>query len=268
MSAADLGSRIEEARNGHQKAIDLFENARETLQLEEERQSMFDSPFDRTFGWRPPEEGARPYAYIGTEGGTSSMGAAAFSVRESNANVDMGYIQIDSGVLRDGDNTRFGYRGEAGAFRVDVDVLDRNNNFSESAIGNLSLEIGTARSGTSVGNDGLTVGAVATAASVSYSGGRSDPESSMDTTTRVGLAVGVGAEGRIHWNDADNDGLREYGYGGDYAFLSADFTTEDPLLSLLPLTTPHLLSTSGTDFNLTELTFDTMREAFDFTTED
>lgn len=34
MSADDLSSRIEEAREGHQKATDLFENARQTLKLE------------------------------------------------------------------------------------------------------------------------------------------------------------------------------------------------------------------------------------------
>jgi len=58
-----------------------------------------------------------------------------------------------------------------------------------------------------------------------------------DEESRFGLGLGVGAAGRLHWDDADGDGLREYGFGADIGPISFDYKTEDPARSLLNAST-------------------------------
>lgn len=249
MSAADLESRIEEARNEHQKATDLFRNVRETLQLEENRQSRFDSPFDFTWGLRPPEEGHRPYAYIGLEDGTLSYGFSAFSVRgPGNANIDIMSHQRTVGVVRDGDNTRFGQTFAASLLQTNVDLLEvvrRSGVLSpeierslEPYISGIDGRLLSVGGESTIGDDGFTLSAGANVVEIGTTLGTSSADFNNDTTTRVGGSVGVGAGLRTHWDDVDNDGLREIGYGADIPLRdplggSIDLTSEDPVRSVL-----------------------------------
>lgn len=78
-----------------------------------------------------------------------------------------------------------------------------------------------------------------------------------DEEARFGLGAGVGAAGRLHWGDADNDGRREYGFGADIGPVSFDIKTEDPLLTLAKGSPLAPLAWGadwlmGDDFNLTE----------------
>lgn len=78
-----------------------------------------------------------------------------------------------------------------------------------------------------------------------------------DEEGRFGLGAGVGGAGRLHWEDADGDGRREYGFGADIGPISFDLKTEDPLMTMAKMTPLGLLSPLADsflpkDFNLTE----------------
>jgi hypothetical protein len=82
---------------------------------------------------------------------------------------------------------------------------------------------------------------------------------SRDEEGRFGLGAGVGGAGRLHWEDADGDGRREYGLGADVGPFSFDIKTEDPLMTAAKSMIPFGGVAGGIadrflpkDFNLTE----------------
>jgi hypothetical protein len=135
------------------------------------------------------------------------------------------------GLIREEGNTRYGEQARLGVLNTSVNVLEGLQNsgeVSESTIGIFDLNLADISGEATAGNDGFTVGAGASVADASYTGGTINPESSIDQTIRVGIGFGAGAAVRGHWDDADNDGYREYGLGLDVKFLNVDVKMEDP----------------------------------------
>lgn len=81
--------------------------------------------------------------------------------------------------------------------------------------------------------NGASLGAQANVASAAVSTGTRG--TATDEQARLGLSLGVGAAGRLHWGDADNDQRPEYGFGFDVGPVSADLKTEDPVRKMLEL---------------------------------
>ena len=78
------------------------------------------------------------------------------------------------------------------------------------------------------GNDStFTMGAQANALEVAAELAMdSDPNRDTDTSIRGGLSAGEGLALRLHYGDADGDGVREYGIGGDLLVGSGDIRSE------------------------------------------
>lgn len=73
---------------------------------------------------------------------------------------------------------------------------------------------------------GAQLGAAAYLAQGALEVGHLSKDSGHDQVGRFGLAAGVGAAGRLHWDDADGDGIREIGLGADIGPVSFDFKSE------------------------------------------
>jgi hypothetical protein len=80
----------------------------------------------------------------------------------------------------------------------------------------------------SVGKDGISVGAGLSAIGVDVTLGSLDPKET-DIRVHGGLSLGGSLAGRIHYEDKDHNGLREYGVGADVIFFSFDVQIEDPV---------------------------------------
>lgn len=78
-------------------------------------------------------------------------------------------------------------------------------------------------------NETATVGAQANAVEgVETFGPAPDPEGSRDTTLSLGRSIGPGAAGRLHYGDADGDGVTEFGLGVSWLGSSLDVRSEIP----------------------------------------
>lgn len=73
---------------------------------------------------------------------------------------------------------------------------------------------------------GAQLGATAYLVQGALEGGHLSADSQHDQIGRFGLAAGVGAAGRLHWDDADGDGIREIGFGADIGPVTFDFKSE------------------------------------------
>lgn len=82
-------------------------------------------------------------------------------------------------------------------------------------------------------NQGANLGATAYLAQGAITAGNLGT-GAADSESRLGLAAGVGAAGRLHWADSDGDGRREYGFGADVGPLTFDVKSEDPVQDLVP----------------------------------
>jgi hypothetical protein len=74
------------------------------------------------------------------------------------------------------------------------------------------------------------IGASANLVAADWTWQRSNKERNDDRSLHVGGSVGVGAGGRLHHSDKDNDGRREWGVGVDAGPVSFDFSTESETL--------------------------------------
>jgi hypothetical protein len=122
----------------------------------------------------------------------------------------------------------WGEKGSGGHYGgLDVDVLgagvEASLNMDKGATVGASAYVAQAKG--TLGNIGTTVGG--------------------DSEVGFGLAYGVGAAGRLHWEDADNDGYREYGFGFDAGPVSFDYKGEDPLRDLMGVSCPGILGDSN-----------------------
>ncbi|MBD2000128.1 hypothetical protein H6G00_26550 [Leptolyngbya sp. FACHB-541] len=162
-----------------------------------------------------------------------SFGATSFRGGELFPEIDTLTFEVKRGLWEDANgNTRGGLVANARGIRTKLDLANGFDLPEENVLA-VELGLGTATAEASAGNDGFSFGATAVAAEVAITEGTSSAEIDTDETIRRGLSYGVGAAVRGHWGDADSDGFREYGFGGDYAFFSLDAKTEDPLRAVL-----------------------------------
>ena len=163
------------------------------------------------------------------------------------------YLDRQVGSLETGD-ARVGMRLGCGLFRTEnlyelivpdgwQELLpDSVNTFYTQFFGAQDIQYLGVDAEASIGQDGATLGAQITgAARRSVLGGDFDSQHNNDQQLRIGPSVGAGLAGRLHWDDSDNDGYREYGFGADFGIwkglgLTSDLRTEDPLfIGLSPL---------------------------------
>jgi hypothetical protein len=123
--------------------------------------------------------------------------------------------------LLDPDTGRTGFVGSAQGGRL-------NWIFGHNSFGIQSLEVDVARASaeSSLGPDGITIGAGASLLDAAVTYGQPSKDSAADTQVKVGGGVGIGFGGALHWSDDDKDGEREYGFGVDFKFASFDYKSE------------------------------------------
>jgi hypothetical protein len=210
-------------------------------------------------GTKPEETDWGPYAYAGTNtDGTGGGWQAGFGIQSGTAGSKDGWhggshllkgngffgLNHDGAIGAGGGaqvarlEGGYGERGKGNYFAADADALGAGfdswvNPDKGAAMGASAYLL---QGSVTAGNIGTGV---------------------RDEENRIGLGAGVGAAGRLHWEDADGDGRREYGFGADIGPLSFDMKSEDPLLSLAKMTPLGLLASPlagllPDDFNLTE----------------
>lgn len=202
-----------------------------------------------TFGWHP-QVYSGPYAHFTTNDYGIEMGAGALNYQwENGSHVNVSSLNLGMGSWSEnGKDRTYGIKGDA-------TLLDAYYGADEIAgIGTSKL---TANAEASVGpNNGLTLGAGGTIASVQGHLGKFDKNNKTDARVGLGLAAGGGAGMKLHWGDSDGDGCREYGLGLDIKALGGfnfDIQTEDPLGQYLGSTFPIIsLYTNYNNINITE----------------
>lgn len=118
-----------------------------------------------------------------------------------------------------------GWRDEAGrtnaGFEADASVA-RVRQERGHGLGPFGFDVGalTANAAGKVNEETATLGAQANLIEGAVSAG------SDEHNIRLGGAVGVGLGGRLHYGDADKDGVRELGFGFDAGPLSFDVKSE------------------------------------------
>ncbi|MFK7927997.1 MAG: peptidoglycan-binding domain-containing protein [Myxococcota bacterium] len=121
--------------------------------------------------------------------------------------------------------------GRGGAWRDEESGRVRMGAEASASVGSMDLyhvqATGpSAVANCSVGDDGVAVGAQASAGDVSFDLHNRDPDEEDILDGRVGFSEGLGLEVRGHWADRDHDGRTEYGFGMDVGPFSFDATTE------------------------------------------
>ncbi len=110
--------------------------------------------------------------------------------------------------------TNYGIEGDAALARVGIE--------RGGALGPIGFDVGalTANAGAKVNNETASIGAQANLIEGSISAGTDEHNG------RFGMSAGVGLAGRAHYGDADNDGVRELGFGADFGPFSFDVKSE------------------------------------------
>lgn len=146
-----------------------------------------------------------------------------------------------------------------GLFKVGFNQDNENNGLSgDVGVGTFGAEASISDSTASVG-----LQANAIEGSMTYSNIAS---ADIGRSVRGGLSRGLGAAGRVHYGDADNDGWREYGFGFDAGPVSFDYKTEDivgDILRFSPWTMPYMSGVS-LDTNITRGMYNAGAAAWDY----
>ncbi|MGB3291870.1 MAG: S8 family serine peptidase [Phormidesmis sp.] len=158
------------------------------------------------------------------------------------------FIDARTGQIKENGNTRYSPLGlgrlEMGpGIKTNTDLLRnlrKSGRIPKSSIGTLESNLGTAKAEATIGDDGFTLGGTTSGEAYAVTLGTSNSKNNTDKTSRVGVVSGHGLEARGHWDDVDNDGFKEFGIGGDAAFLSGDLKTEDPLRTALSTQLPSI----------------------------
>jgi hypothetical protein len=122
----------------------------------------------------------------------------------------------------------------------------------------------TANAEASAGENGASLGAGANIIEGSVTMGNFNKQKNTDEQSRFGLSLGLGAAGRTHWGDSDNDGYREFGFGADFGPISFDVKTEDPLRSLVGGVLPFGLEDYLPGGNWSHAAWDAGEDAYDW----
>jgi hypothetical protein len=256
MSADDLTDRINQAREDLQEAKNQVNEIRNQAQ-----DGGGQTPnMDKIYGDKPPVTGHETtYAYAekAHDGIYYEAGAGVYTARGAAGEFDVLTAEAKAGL--GGGSNYYGVGADAGVLRVNgslpeilkpllpivPEILQEDaEKLLDSRAERIEAPVLNARANVSANEDGAIVGAAARVAEVAVTTGTSDAASDTDETTRVKVALGSGLEFRGHWNDADEDGYREYGVGAKMGPVSIDVTSEDPLRTLLenPLPLPNMPS--------------------------
>lgn len=187
------------------------------------------TPHMSYIGWTP-EDTEGPYAYAGNTDSSVRVGAGLLSEQLGDGShiKSMG-ADAEAGIWGEEGRRRGGVRG-------DVAMFDGYHN--PNGVAGIGMDVFTASAEASIGENGATLGAGATAVGVDGHLGNFDASRNNDTQVRAGVSANVGAAGRLHWGDSDGDGQREYGIGADIGPLSFDIKSEDPLGAFSPIQIP------------------------------
>ncbi|MGF1583170.1 MAG: YtxH domain-containing protein [Gemmataceae bacterium] len=132
---------------------------------------------------------------------------------------------------------RGGIKAAVHGLEANSGEIDLGNNFFVKITGRAL----TANAEASAGQDGASLQAGAAFVEADITIGKSDASQDDDVQARLGVSVGVGGGGRLHWSDEDGDGVREYGFGADIIFVSFDVKSEDPIKTILIGAGPQLI---------------------------
>ncbi len=163
---------------------------------------------------------------------TGEISLAAVGQRDDNHEVYMMHLSKKDGVIREEGNTRIGTQTElevVGFDEINLLQFRQEKGQFESIIADLNLGFLDVNGDISAGNDGFTIGVGADVVNVSVALGTQNSESRSDTMVNLGISYGLGLGISGHWDDADNDGYREWGgtlIAGPFLVGS---TTEAPL---------------------------------------
>ncbi len=136
-------------------------------------------------------------------------------------NGDVMSANAQLGVWGDEKGQRIGARGNA--------QMAKGNAFSQENGLGVEGSVFSAGAEMSAGSDGATIGAGASVIDGAVTvGGFNRDDSWADSQVRGGLGFGVGAAGRLHWSDTDQDGVEEVGFGFDAGPVSFDVKSEAP----------------------------------------
>lgn len=135
---------------------------------------------------------------------------------KNDARADVFQAQGHVGGWRDEQGrSTYGIEGDAALVRFGIPMGGAlGDNFG------FDVDVMSANAGAKANEETASLGAQANIISGSMSAG------TQEHNIRGGLSLGVGLAGRVHYGDADGDGVQEFGLGGDYLFGSADIKTE------------------------------------------
>jgi hypothetical protein len=139
--------------------------------------------------------------------GAVDANEAGATTQVASANGGIGKFQNRAG------ETNTGIGGNAQLLRMTTPTT------SETPVG-VEFGLGTASGGATMNKSTLEIGGLANVMEGALRLGN------QSHNMRIGSALGMGAAGRLHYGDADNDGLRELGFGVDAGPVSFDVKTE------------------------------------------
>jgi hypothetical protein len=182
-------------------------------------------------------------------GSSFSDSYTAWSKKKENdtgkGSIELGTANEHYGTWKDGDGDEVhGVHRDLAAYKQQLELGDQNSRevgayFGvESSLADASLDASYDEGGT------IGAGLQANAASAALYGGTTGTK--HDEHVRVGLSIGEGAAGRVHFGDRDDDGRNEYGFGFDAGPVSMDLKTEDPVRKAVQMATLGLV---GTDYD-------------------
>lgn len=187
--------------------------------------TFFEELMGDYWGWGPQKEDGKargPFAYAGAERDANgnargySAGAGLLSGQlGGGARGDVLQAQGHFGGWRDEKGqTNVGFEADAALARVGME--------RGGALGPFGFDVGvgTANAGGKINEETASLGAQANIIEGSVSAGTDEHNG------RFGLSLGVGLAGRGHYGDADNDGVRELGFGADFGPVSFDVKSE------------------------------------------
>lgn len=159
---------------------------------------------------------ARPTPFPSSLLGGIGYGAGLFGhlSEDGKDRINMIFFTSDSGFFEENGNTRFGQKSEGGIFSANI-----GNDLFDCNFLTYSVEA-------SAGTDGLTIGGNLSLIDAAFGFGNKDENSDGNWESRVGGGVTAGAQIRLHWDDEDGDGKREFGIGVDAGPFSLDHKEE------------------------------------------
>ena len=216
--------------------------------------------FKPAAGTKPKETAWGPYAYAGTNrDGRGGGYQAGFGIQSGTAGTPEGlhggsHLLRGNGFLGLNHEGAIGAGGSAQVARIEGGYGERGKGRAVSADADA---FGAGFDAWVNPDKGANLGASAYLVQGSVTGGNIGT-GARDEEARIGLGAGVGGAGRLHWEDADGDGRREYGFGADIGPVSFDLRTEDPLMTMARMSSLGMVAGGladrflPKDFNLTE----------------